>query len=342
MKQTMRLTVICISILLLTGACRLQETRSAGVAEQPRNGNLDVTFLFSSDCHFGAKTTIPTAQGADLDLPTERINALFIEQMNAIAGKAYPAPIGGKVAQPMGLLVAGDLTDEGATGQWKAFVKLYGLTGTEGRLGIPVYETIGNHDVTSRQRTVSKGVSARHGGVRYSWDWGDLHVICLGPPTDDCLPWAAKDLAATGRDRPVIIYFHYSIVGPYSDDYWFGEGDNRNKFAAALTGYNVIGLFHGHFHASGWYQWQGLDVYNVSSPKHAGKDFFVVHVTDNMLTVCSWNCEGEPGWWWFRSKPINSSTDKRDGAVIQIYPRPGISTRPVIPHPLADTTTKKR
>jgi hypothetical protein len=35
-----------------------------------------------------------------------------------------------------------------------------------------------------------------------------------------------------------------------------------------------------------------LDVYNVGSPKHAWKDFFVVHVTDNTLKAGSWNYEG--------------------------------------------------
>ena len=339
MNPYIRVRVVSLAVLLLAGACRSQEGQPT-VADRPRKGKLDVTFLLTSDTHFGAETVMTTARGDRLALGIEKVNAYLIDQMNGMAGKAYPAPVGGKVARPVGALVSGDLTDEGTVEQWAAFVKLYGLTGADGRLGVPVYETVGNHDIYDPLETVRRAVTARHGSVRYSWDWGDLHVICLGPPEDGCLEWLAKDLAAAGRDRPVVIYFHYSIVGPYSDEYWFGEGSNRKKFAAALAGFNVIGLFHGHFHASGWYPWQGFDVYNVGSAKHGSKDFFVIHVTDDRLTVCSWNYEGRPGWWWFHSKPINAAVGKGGKPVLEVFQHPDSPNRPAIPHPLIDTTTK--
>src|SRR5690606_3152205 len=64
---------------------------------------------------------------------------------------------GTPVAQPRGLLVAGDLTQNGKDGRAEnngslgrnelgQFISDYGLTGTDGLLRFPVYEGYGNHD----------------------------------------------------------------------------------------------------------------------------------------------------------------------------------------------------
>ena len=133
----------------------------------------------------------------------------------------------------------------------------------------------------------------------------------------------------------------YPWVKPLLDRHlereWVGR-DSRARFAAALKGYNVIGLFHGHFHGSGYYRWQGYDVYDVGSPKHGAKDFFVVHVTDERLTVCSWNYEARPGWWWAHSKRINKAAERLGrGEMLKVWPHPGTAfPLPLIPHPMTD------
>ena len=67
--------------------------------------------------------------------------------MNALPGTEYPQEIGGgKVGVPRGVLHNGDITNDAKEKQWQMFVRDYGLTGKEGRLKYPVYETFGNHD----------------------------------------------------------------------------------------------------------------------------------------------------------------------------------------------------
>ena len=308
-------------------------------ADSSRKGGLDVTFLVASDLHFGCKASMATSQGESLRaVPVEQIHPILVEQMNQIEGKAYPAEIGGKVGKPLGLVAPGDLTDNGAADQWANFVKFYGLTGKDGLLKMPVYETIGNHDTYSLLPIVKEAVRKRHGADCYGLDWGDLHIACVGEPDDGCFDWLAKDLAAVGKDRPILCTFHYPPVGPYSDKWWFGQDDHRNKFAAVLKGYNVIGLIHGHFHGTGCYVWKGYDTYDIGSPKNAWKDFLVVHVTDKQLTVCAWNYERTPGWWWCHAKPINGAPDTPDKRIVKIYDRPGLLVKPVIPYPLFDPT----
>jgi hypothetical protein len=331
MRSVSRIVLCVISLaVLLAFACH-----SDPPVDLPRFGNLDATFLVTADLHFGATTTITTAQKNDAAMSCAAAQKIMIAEMNNIAGKVYPEEIGGAVGQPLGLLIGGDLTEDGKAGQWKEFVKFYGLTGKEGLLKMPVFESLGNHDSDA----VSKGIIERHKAEHYSWNVGDLHIVCLGEPKDEDLSFLQKDLRAVGQQRPIAIYFHYSILGPYSEDYWFGEADNRDKFAGALKGYNVVALFHGHFHGSGWYKWKDHDVYDVGSVKHGWKDFIVLHVTDKKLTVAAWNYEGTPGWWWMHSKPINGEPGQE---MVKIWPHPGAHNRPCIPHPIIDDTTTKK
>ncbi len=265
-----------------------------------------VTFLATADTHFGYQTptvdddtpppTLAEAQGI------EKTHLRAIADMNAIAGRPYPLPLGGTVGQPLGLLVAGDLTEYGTPSSWARFEAFYGLTGADGLLHYPVFETIGNHDKFFGF-FVRWRVAERHGEVRYSWDWQDLHIVCLGEaPDDQALAWLKKDLEAQGLEVGIVLYLHFPLRGPFSRN-WFGDGDYRDKLRAVIDGYRVLGIFHGHYHASGTYQWQGYDVYNLGSAKHRWQSFAVVRVTDERFTVASWNYQRK-AWWWWHDKPI--------------------------------------
>ncbi len=326
MRSIFRVCLIILAFLTVPAVA----FRSDSLAGPARKDNLDVTFLVTADLHFGATTVMTTKQKAEVTITCAEAQQIMITEMNNITGKPFPKEVGGEVGRPLGLLIAGDLTEYGKADQWQEFVKFYGLTGREGQLKMPVHESLGNHDRYEGD-TVSRGIVERHKGEHYSWDVGDLHMVCLGEPNDVDLAFLQKDLEPIGHRRPVVIYFHYSISGPYSKDFWFGMGDKRTRFAAALKGYNVIALFHGHFHGSGWYKWKGYDVYNVGAVKHGSKDFIVLHVTDNKLTVAAWNYEGTPGWWWLHSKPINGAPGQ---ATVKVYPHAGAHARPCIPYPL--------
>jgi hypothetical protein len=101
----------------------------------------------------------------------------------------------------------------------------------------------------------------------------------------------------------VVLYFHYPLEGPYSQENWFGEGDLKQRLHDVLAGYNVLGIFNGHYHATGPYKWREHDAYLVGSAKHSWHSFAVVHVTDTRWTVTSYNYDRRELWWW-HDKPI--------------------------------------
>lgn len=234
---------------------------------RPRGGT-DVTFLVVSDTHFGF---------GDI----EKDNLRLVAKLDAIAGTDFPDALGGAVARPRGLLVTGDLTEWGKVEEWQPFVRTYGLDGGDGRIHLPVFEVIGNHDRVHGP-WVEEQVRARHGGGRfYAWDWGDLHLVALGEaPDDEGLRFLAEDLAKLHPDVPLVLYFHLAIQGRWSTGNWFGDGDFKERLAKLLEGRNVVAIFHGHHHAADHYVWHGIDVVKPGSVKDGAHSFAVVHVTD--------------------------------------------------------------
>jgi cytolysin (calcineurin-like family phosphatase) len=230
----------------------------------------DVTFFVAGDAHFGA-------------LGMSERNRQIVEQMNSLVGRAYPDAMGGRVEEPRGLLFMGDMTDSSQEEDWREFERTYGR---DGLLRVPVFEAIGNHDFIG-DSPIPPHVRRRHGGLVYSWDWEGVHFVCLDlHPDTQNLAWLARDLKKRDRASPLVIFFHYSIEGPYSE---FWKAEDKDALAKALEGRNVLAIFHGHFHRAGHYEWRGLDVFLPGSPRHSSHAFLVVRLTADRLGVAFWD-----------------------------------------------------
>jgi len=286
-------------LFLLLGSSCNSDAQHLEVAGRGRAGGLDLTFFVAADTHFGYRGMAEA-------------NKIQIDHMNRLPGKAYPPAIGGRVGRPRGVLIAGDLTDTGKEAEWRQFAVQYGRTGNDALLKYPVYAGTGNHDrwYSGHNTTITRKIRARHGSLYYTWNWGDLHVICLDEaPTRAGLQWLRKVLARIGRRLPVVIFMHFPLTGPYSESNWFGSSSEKKQFGRILQGFNILGIFHGHYHGTGHYTWQGFDVYNVGSPKHSARSFAAVHVTDDRMTVAEWDWNWwRNGWVWSHSKRINRTS----------------------------------
>lgn len=254
-----------------------------------------MTFIFASDTHFGHSDEV------------DQRNLEQIRQMNAMEGKPWPRALGGTVGEPCGVLVGGDLTDRGAPWEWDRFANAFGLVGGDGALKFPVFEVHGNHDQMAGS-LVRERVAERHGGEIYSFTWGDVHLIALGEaPDDEDQAWLREDLAKLKPGTGVVLYFHFPLEGPYSRGQWFGDADYRARLLKVLVGVNVLGVFHGHYHATGIYRYHGLDVYRAGSPKHSWHTFTVVQIAHGTMKVASWDYDSDR-WRWWHQKPVLGGT----------------------------------
>lgn len=287
-------------------------------AARKPTGGLDATFLVAADPHFGNGRPIDDDSPIDRSRPLgiELVHSETVKQMRDLSARHWPGSWGGKVGRPLGLIMAGDLTDDGADHQWQRFLAWYGERHDGQNLGIPLYEMLGNHD-RIRGDNISAKIVSRHGAEWYSWDWGDLHVVALGEaPTESALAWLRNDLARAGPYVPVIVALHYALAGPYAVDEWRSPAGPYAQLRDTLAPYRVIAIFHGHYHASGSYRWNGIDVYRVGSAKYVHHAFAAVHVTDNRLRVAMWNTDART-WWWWHDKRIDIDADR---GTMQIKP----------------------
>jgi len=246
----------------------------------------NLTFFVTSDLHYGYETIIPDVN----NLPQ-------ILAMNDLPGTDYPAQIGGSVDAPAFVLVSGDLTYHGtAPDSWSGtngFIEQYGMNGTDGILDFPVYVCRGAEDVTndisSCSNCISDYIKNNHGDLYYSFDNDTVHIISMDEPNSIALEWLADDLAnMSDIDMPVIMLQHR----PFTDADF---NSIRETYMNTIYGYNVLTLFHGKGEVSSHsiyddpYTDAQYDCFQSDTPHTPPNYFYVVNITDNMMTVIERN-----------------------------------------------------
>ena len=278
----------------------------------------DVTFFTSSDTHYGRENNAA-------------INRRVIDAMNALPGEPLPASLGGGfVRTPRGVVLNGDLLDEGfdketAPANWAEFCRDYGLTGSDGRLCFPLYEGFGNHDGGPVKSFVRAGIRTRNpqrvglkaiseNGLHYSWDWEHVHLVQLnlfggsGPQDvkgvngtehdpEGALDFLRDDLAKNvgTSGRQVIVFQHFAWVGGMAD-WWQLEA--KERFHEVVKPYRVACLINGHSHGASFSPWHDLlTVHDGSTARGEGDtgDFMVVRVTEKELILAQRKLDGTWG-----------------------------------------------
>lgn len=205
-----------------------------------------VSFYVIGDTHYLADKASPDK----IDEESAAVTAALIRTLNDLPGTAIPAEAGGgKVAQPRGVIHAGDIIDTGdKTGpvheamqktEWQRYCADFGLAGGDGKLKLPVYEVHGNHDSPGGKGLAIDGIIERNlkrpgvdhrsgNGLHYAWNWGAIRLINLGIVVGqvkqvtqkrrynplDSLDFLVADLKKNVGDsgRPVVITHHVDVA----------------------------------------------------------------------------------------------------------------------------------
>ena len=233
-----------------------------------------IVFIVTSDSHYVSSRNL------------DRIgrNKATIDRMNAIEGTPWPERLGGgKVGKPRGVLVLGDLIDDGdkrgeTPVQWRHFESQFGLDGTDGMLKFPVFEGWGNHDgppagkekfgfsvqAKIKERNIQRRKAGRIGsvsenGLHYSWDWGDVHFVQANlypadrqhPKVRYSLPWhdpqGALSFVRDDLRKAVGDSGRPVVIVSHcgvDTDWWHPE--DWAEFHKAVRPYNVVAYFYGH------------------------------------------------------------------------------------------------
>ena len=292
-------------------------------------GVTDVTFLAFGDSQVFADTDDGGFK-----------NAANVQALNVAETLDWSSlQVAQDVANVRGVLLAGDLTQIGRdwrnfdTDEYKVVVENYGLCGNR-VLNVPLYEGYGNHDFRNapvigygNEHPVANSVAIRNdyraglsnkaSGLEghYSWDWDGIHFINVNLAPSDVVPdldpgvrdprnaltYLVNDLASLPVGQRVVIMQHYA---PNSTTFEWDQAQ-IDAFQAAITGYNVIAIIHGHWHNTSNYTITvgGVDipVFNVGSPYYQpgngegdGRGHFgVFRITDDKIYAmdASWGID---------------------------------------------------
>lgn len=274
------------------------------------------TFLVTSDSHYEALEKVER---------NDR-NRLTIERMNELPGTEWPERLGGgKIGQPRGVLVLGDLIDDGDKAgeteiEWRAFVEQFGLDGADGLLKYPVFEGCGNHDgppegfLKKQGRSVQTEIKKRNAqrlekklisrvsenGLHYSWDWEGVHFIQANLyPADKqnakvrySLPWHDPQLALSFVKKDLAETVGDSgrpvVIAAhcgFDTDWWVLE--DWTAFYEAIEPYNIVAFFHGHS-GTGVRKWKPAGAekpLDVVNTGQTEKGFFVVEVSKSRMRL---------------------------------------------------------
>ncbi|MER8447199.1 metallophosphoesterase [Mesorhizobium sp. M1066] len=339
----------------------------AGALSRPAFGqtgqrvqSIDATFLFIADVH-ACRMASGLSPNCLQEGKTDAALLRNVAALNALEDKDWPTEINGvatrlrsagsRIGAPLGLVVGGDITDDGGGQitqpsegtQLLQFSQRYSQGVGPDRVHMPVYVGLGNHDLDQNgpphhvdwyRRELRDYVEVNHrAGVFfkppvpatdydvdtdcYSWDWGGLHLIQThrfagdtGHGAESSLPWLKQDLATYAADgRPVVLFQHYGwdtfsverwdAANRHFDDdgtgapHWWGEAD-RQALLAALKGYNVVGIFHGHQHETPLvYRRDGIDLFKPKAAYMGG--FALARVTSNGMDVVLGEATGDHG-----------------------------------------------
>jgi cytolysin (calcineurin-like family phosphatase) len=311
---------------------------------------VDVTFLFIADVH-ACRMATGLSPHCLAEGKTDASLLRNVAALNGIVEQDWPAEIAGKptglgsagarIGTPRGLVVGGDMTDDGGGQvtlpsegtQLLQFSQRYQQGVGPDRVHFPVYVGLGNHDLDQNglpphadwyRRELRDYVEINHrAGVFfkppvpvgnydvdsdcYSWDWGGLHLVQMHRFAGDTshgfasgLPWLRRDLKGAASDgRPVLLFQHYGWdafsterwdpANHRFDDtgtgrpHWWSDAD-RAAFVDAVSGYNVVGIFHGHQHQSPMiYRADGFDIFKPKAAYMGG--FALARVTGTAMDV---------------------------------------------------------
>lgn len=124
------------------------------------------------------------------------------------------------------------------------------------KAGLELKLCVGNHDKGRPPylyQPVFNFVKKLNGGIKYSFDHKNYNFICCGIYPKD-LDWLKKQLK---QDKHNIIYFHYNLVGAWSD--WWSQKE-KDKFYTVIKSYPISAILNGHQHSNVQYKWKDIKI----------------------------------------------------------------------------------
>lgn len=244
------------------------------IAESPKIP--DFCFLQISDVHIE-----PRPAGVPRHAGGRSVDTLKWVCAEAAKPQAQP-PYNLTAPIPAFVIVTGDLTEYGVTGETWSDVESYLKP-----LPCPFYVVPGNHDNT--WTAMLQIMRRKHGSDSYSFDKFGCHfvgintaapqepVACLDRRT---LNWLRTDLARVKADTPVFLFMHHPLtVKEFADPY------EQLRLLDVLEGHHVAVILDGHGHGVTGGKWENIDRVMGGSTFDGNAGYNIISVMNGVLHI---------------------------------------------------------
>lgn len=153
------------------------------------------------------------------------------------------------LAKPCVVLALGDLVHDGVS-----FMKP--IKDELGKLGVPVFATIGNHDKMESSNSNEPRNDLAHtelwGPTNYSFSIGSLLFVCLDNViytsstecyagfTDEQVAWLEEHISSVNSQKTIVLFYHMPVRA--------SGAQNRKKIIDMVSRFNEVHLMCGHTH----------------------------------------------------------------------------------------------
>lgn len=183
------------------------------------------------------------------------------------------ADIGNLAEKPDFVVTAGDIAAYSPNRKFYTFYR-----DVMRRLGIKVYNVVGNHDVT--KKTNSREMFKEFFGPNYySFDHGGIHFVVLDsayPPyaatiDDNELKWLEQDLSGVDKSTPIMVFLHHPIHTTLVQRSKAAKNNpgialmNPERVMDVFEPYNLKMVFQGHLHENECLRKDGTEFFSVGS-----------------------------------------------------------------------------
>jgi 3',5'-cyclic-AMP phosphodiesterase len=219
-----------------------------------------VTFVHITDLHIGDRAT-------DKHLYSD--TSANLEAFKRVIAQLDP--------QPSFVLATGDLANDGDE---ESYRKLRALMAD---IEAPVFYALGNHDSKRGRQAFYSGMfdRAEDGEKYYDYDHlvDGVHLIVLdttetgkvgGSLTEAQFEWLGAALERHPEERKLLALHHGPAFVEDPDMEWESlRWADSERLAAALAGYEVLGIMCGHLHSDRVTSWHGIPVVMSTGPHMA-------------------------------------------------------------------------
>ncbi|MBC7326563.1 PQQ-binding-like beta-propeller repeat protein [bacterium] len=194
--------------------------------------------------------------------------------------------------KPDFIIHTGDITEFGADEEFQTYSRIVSA------LNIPIYHTLGNHDVRWNGAILAiapklfpsysrRGYTFNKEGITFIGLDSSFPFSQYGIIDPSQLNWLKETLSQLPKDQPIVVFCHHPLM--LSNNFLFGQ----QALLEILKPYNVVLFLTGHGHSDRVWQVDGINFLMTKGLMDADASFRLIKIENEGIEVATYGLDGK-------------------------------------------------